>query len=348
MKRHYEELLSSDDELEVLGVKGGQSTVDSALCNPSETLPQPSLSPPTADLLPPPFPVASFPLAQWGSAAPPIVIWGCDVGADESEASRWRQRAVADDRGSTLWVDPDFPPCQKSVDGKPDAADAPAAGSPTPEPPPPSTGEEGGDTIPACRCGTEAAKATVKSNTANKGRPYFHCPRRECKFFAWSGGGRPRRAPLAWRRFPGVPLVTDFGFAAPDLRQGAVGDCWFLSALAVVAERHDLVAKLFADLGSGGGPGGGGWHHVRLFLDGRWASVRVDGLLPVTPDPRRPAQASFGGDGGAGGSALKLAFSRCGSEANRGMQLWAPLLEKAYAKAHGSYQAISGGQIDEV
>ena len=38
-----------------------------------------------------------------------------------------------------------------------------------------------------------------------------------------------------------------------------------------------------------------------------------------------------------------LAFSRCANQ-----QLWVCYLEKAYAKAHGSYQAISGGQIAEV
>jgi hypothetical protein len=42
-----------------------------------------------------------------------------------------------------------------------------------------------------------------------------------------------------------VPLVTDFGFRAGDLQQGGVGDCWFMSALAVVAARHDLISRLF-------------------------------------------------------------------------------------------------------
>ena len=33
---------------------------------------------------------------------------------------------------------------------------------------------------------------------------------------------------------------------ADDLREGGVSDCWFMSALAVVAEGHDLIAKLFS------------------------------------------------------------------------------------------------------
>ena len=36
------------------------------------------------------------------------------------------------------------------------------------------------------------------------------------------------------------------GFRAEDLRQGGVGDCWFMSALAVVAQRHDLIARIFS------------------------------------------------------------------------------------------------------
>ena len=58
---------------------------------------------------------------------------------------------------------------------------------------------------------------------------------------------------LSWARFPGLPIVNDYGFSAAHLRQGGVGDCWFMSALAVVAERHDLIAKLFGKIGGGGG-----------------------------------------------------------------------------------------------
>jgi hypothetical protein len=62
---------------------------------------------------------------------------------------------------------------------------------------------------------------------------------------------------------------------------------------------------------------------VRLFLDGRWKSFVVDDFLPVN----------------AKGA---LAFAK--SSRN---QLWVSLIEKAYAKAHKSYNAISGGFVSE-
>lgn len=58
----------------------------------------------------------------------------------------------------------------------------------------------------------------------------------------------------------------------------------------------------------------------------------MDDLLPCTARPRRPEHAADTG----------LAFSRA-----HGGQLWVCLLEKAYAKAHGCYRAISGGEIAE-
>ena len=132
-------------------------------------------------------------------------------------------------------------------------------------------------------------------------------------------------------RFPQLPLVTDFGFTAADLRQGGVGDCWFLSALAVVAERHDLIERLFTDTARNEA----GCYQARLFLDGKWQSIIVDDMLPVTDEPRR-VELAF---------ESKLAFSRCGSSVG-GQQLWVSILEKAYAKAHGSFQAVSHRAAD--
>lgn len=47
--------------------------------------------------------------------------------------------------------------------------------------------------------------------------------------------------------------------------QGSVGDCWFLSALAVIAERPDLISRVVATQHTNPY----GCYEIRLFLDGR-------------------------------------------------------------------------------
>eukprot|EP01051_Picozoa_sp_SAG22_P008164 SAG22_NODE_607_length_8603_cov_4.554327_4_plen_139_part_00 len=77
-------------------------------------------------------------------------------------------------------------------------------------------------------------------------------------------------------------------------------------------------------------------HLVRLFLDGEWQATCVDAHLPCLPE----TDAKPGGRRGTGANPERLAFSRAA-----GRVLWCPLVEKAYAKAHGCYHAISGGQV---
>eukprot|EP00597_Dinobryon_sp_UTEXLB2267_P012206 CAMPEP_0170120186 /NCGR_PEP_ID=MMETSP0020_2-20130122/14966_1 /TAXON_ID=98059 /ORGANISM="Dinobryon sp., Strain UTEXLB2267" /LENGTH=889 /DNA_ID=CAMNT_0010349949 /DNA_START=12 /DNA_END=2681 /DNA_ORIENTATION=- len=102
-----------------------------------------------------------------------------------------------------------------------------------------------------------------------------------------------------------------------DIKQGALGDCWFLCALAAIAEFPVIVKNLFPSNSSQKNSTGA--YFVRFCKMGFWTQIRVDDFFPCYP----------------GGGPI---YSRA-----HGPELWVLLLEKAFAKYCGSYEAIKSG-----
>ena len=104
-----------------------------------------------------------------------------------------------------------------------------------------------------------------------------------------------------------------------DIRQGACGNCWFVCAMSALAEtpahiRSILVTETFNHAGV---------YQVRLCRAGEWHCVLIDDVLPINP-------------------LTCLAYLKAARRS-----LWGPLIEKAAAKLHGSYEALNGGTFSE-
>ena len=103
-----------------------------------------------------------------------------------------------------------------------------------------------------------------------------------------------------------------------DLCQGAVGNCWLVAALACAAEHPGAVRKAFSTREHNPR----GKYVVRLFDPEKkaWVNVTIDDRIPCKKGTKQPLFMSMNGN-----------------------ELWAVLLEKAFAKFCGSYEHLDGG-----
>lgn len=144
------------------------------------------------------------------------------------------------------------------------------------------------------------------------------------------------------------------GASATDVHQGSSGDCWFLAALMAVSAKKELVDRLCVARHEKAGVYG-----FVFYRDGEWIHEVIDDklFLRVGDDDALDIVRDWDKDGKEGMSLkhdeekLKTALQRGGEALYfshcKSNETWLPLIEKAYAKAHGDYVAIEGGFASE-
>ena len=141
------------------------------------------------------------------------------------------------------------------------------------------------------------------------------------------------------------------GTESNDVLQGALGDCWFISALSVIATKDYLLRGEFNKsiledgkideeeikmMSEGIYPpifhsfSTKGIFCFRFYKNFQWRYVLIDDRLPCYSVYNE-------------NQTKKLVFAHC----RLSNEFWVPLIEKAYAKLHGSYASLVSGCIDD-
>ncbi|KAM3857325.1 calpain-5 isoform 2-T2 [Diretmus argenteus] len=137
---------------------------------------------------------------------------------------------------------------------------------------------------------------------------------------------------LTWKRPKELckdPRLFVDGISTRDLHQGSLGNCWMVAATSCLASEPSLWKKVIPDhVAQEWNPKRpdlyAGIFHFRFWRLGRWTDVVVDDRLPVSEDG-------------------VLLFCRSATP----REFWSALLEKAYAKLNGCYEALEGGNTVE-
>ncbi|XP_040195924.1 calpain-5 [Rana temporaria] len=132
---------------------------------------------------------------------------------------------------------------------------------------------------------------------------------------------------VQWKRPKEIcndPRLFVDGISSHDLHQGQVGNCWFVAACSSLASREVLWQKVIPnwkeqEWNTEKPENYTGIFHFNFWRFGEWIDVVIDDRLPT----------------------INNELIYCHS--NEKNELWCALVEKAYAKLAGCYEALDGG-----
>jgi hypothetical protein len=127
------------------------------------------------------------------------------------------------------------------------------------------------------------------------------------------------------------PVVFSGTIDPDDIQQGKLGDCYLLAALAAICTSEWLIGDLIVeDFGCGGTEQG--LYGVKFFSGSRWITVVVDDLFPCTHQDGQGWVPIF----------CRPSIGEHNSSSDE-LELWAMIVEKAWAKLHGCYEVCDAG-----
>lgn len=124
-----------------------------------------------------------------------------------------------------------------------------------------------------------------------------------------------------------MSLFGDKGITPSDLTQGYIGNCWFIAAVAALAEFPGRAEKLFLNLEKKASPNG--IYGMNIYTLGMPTTVIVDDWLPLWRVE----------DKETGTTSYHSYFAKVSED----LALWGPIVEKVFAKRFGNYEHLENG-----